>query len=71
MKKIILLVFATVVMMSCDQYAHQEKKITGNSPYNVFVEHVEGHKYVIVTMDRLYGAGVSVVHAESCDCKQH
>lgn len=70
MKKIILLAIMAVVIVGCYNYDYQERKNTGNSPYHVFVDEVRGHEYVVVTIKQGYGCGVSVVHSESCKCKQ-
>lgn len=71
MKKIILLAIMAVVIVGCyPNYDNQERKNTGNSPYHVFVEEVRGHEYVVATIEQGYGCGVSVVHSESCKCKQ-
>lgn len=70
MKKSVLLLVAAAMLAGCYDYQHQEKKTTGDSPYHVFVEEIRGHEYVVATIKQGYGCGVSVVHSESCKCKQ-
>lgn len=41
-------------------------KVTSNGSYDIYVEEVEGHKYVVY--DGFHSGGI--VHAESCPCKK-
>lgn len=67
--KFFVLSIVCIAFAGCCNYDHQEAKSTGDSPYHVFVENIRGHEYVVTTIQQGYGCGVSVVHSESCGCK--
>lgn len=64
----IILILSTL-LFSCMDTSKQEPH-TNCAEYNVyiFVENVRGHDYIIVKVNG-YG-GASIIHAESCKCKQ-
>lgn len=69
MKKLLLLFTTIIVFVSCYDMDKQEIKSTGDSPYNVFVENVRGHDYVVFWTHFSYGTSISAIHSESCKCK--
>lgn len=64
MNKLLLLIVATFLIISCDEYKKPNREFTYGSN-DVFVVNVKGHDYVIYDGYRKGG----IVHAESCQCK--
>ena len=67
MKKIILGLILCLSLFSCDNESTEES-ISNTTMGDYSIITIENHKYIIVT-GRTLDSGVSIVHAESCECK--
>ena len=63
----IVVTMIALCLASCHDYEKEENTV---KEYHMFVETIRGHDYVVTTIRQGYGCGVSVVHAESCKCKE-
>ena len=63
MKKILaILIMLVALLASCDD-SHSE---SANINYNIYVETIRGHEYIIYDGD----FSGNIIHSESCQCKK-
>lgn len=71
MKKILLGLMICLCLTSCENCEDNEQKTKYR--YNIDFMEIEGHKYILATTSSSVGGTlpVSIIHAESCDCKKN
>ena len=68
MKKILaILILLVALLASCDSSGVKIKKVeTRSVSYNIFVDTIRGHEYIILDGFHLG----NIIHSESCPCKK-
>lgn len=73
MKKFLFYIAVVLSFCSCTRTVWDKttgvKDAAEGRRYDVTKEEIDGHEYLVFTFIVYQGAGVTVIHSESCHCK--
>lgn len=53
-----------------DKHNTESKKVVSeNYSYSIIKVKVDNHDYIVAKNNNSYGKGISIIHSESCECK--
>lgn len=73
MKKLTFILMITLCLSftACnDKHNTESKKVVSeNYSYSIIKVKVDNHDYIVAKNNNSYGKGISIIHSESCECK--